>query len=65
VELFAAIRRDARIEGASIRELADRYHVHRRTVRQPWSPGGLTPPHRYRRDALGDDLVRLCQVAVG
>jgi len=30
--LFAAIRRDARVEGCSIRELADRYHVHRRTV---------------------------------
>ena len=34
VGLFAAIRRDARVEGCSIRELADRYHVHRRTVRQ-------------------------------
>ena len=34
VELFAAIRRDARVEGCSIRELAERYHVHRRTVRQ-------------------------------
>jgi transposase len=33
VELFAAIRRDHRVEGSSIRELADRYHVHRRTVR--------------------------------
>jgi hypothetical protein len=34
VELFAAIGRDARVEECSIRELADRYHVHRRTVRQ-------------------------------
>ena len=34
VELFAAIRRDARVEDLSIRELADRHHVHRRTVRQ-------------------------------
>jgi transposase len=34
VELFAAIRRDARVEGLSIRELAARHHVHRRTVRQ-------------------------------
>jgi hypothetical protein len=34
VELFATIRRDARVEECSIRELADRYHVHRRTVRQ-------------------------------
>ena len=33
MELFAAIRRDARVEECSIRELADRYQVHRRTVR--------------------------------
>jgi len=34
VELFEAIRRDRRVEGLSIRELADRHEVHRRTVRQ-------------------------------
>jgi transposase len=34
VELFEAIRRDARVEGLSIRELAERHQVHRRTVRQ-------------------------------
>ena len=34
VELFAAIRRDERVEGLSIRALSDRHHVHRRTVRQ-------------------------------
>ena len=34
VELFAVIRRDARVEDLSIRELAERHHVHRRTVRQ-------------------------------
>ena len=34
VELFAVIRRDARVEGLSIRELAKRHGVHRRTVRQ-------------------------------
>ena len=34
VELFAAIRRDARVEELSIRALADRYRVHRRTVRR-------------------------------
>lgn len=34
VELFAQIRRDRRVEGLSIRELADRPRVHRRTVRQ-------------------------------
>jgi IstB-like ATP binding protein len=34
VELFEQIRKDRRVEGASIRELAGRHHVHRRTVRQ-------------------------------
>ena len=46
VELFAAIRRDARVEGCSIRELADRYHVHRRTVRQALA--SAIPPPRKR-----------------
>jgi hypothetical protein len=30
VELFEQIRKDSRVEGTSIRELADRHHVHRR-----------------------------------
>ena len=34
VELFAAIRRDERVEGLSIRQLADRHKVYRRTARQ-------------------------------
>jgi len=34
VELFEAIRRDHRRDGLSIRALADRHQVHRRTVRQ-------------------------------
>jgi transposase len=34
VELFALIRRDARVEGLSVRALAARHKVHRRTVRQ-------------------------------
>lgn len=34
MELFASIRRDARVEGASIRELVRRYQVGRDTVRQ-------------------------------
>ena len=34
VELFAQIRRDARVEGLSIRELALRHGVGRPTVRQ-------------------------------
>jgi transposase len=45
VELFAAIRRDARVEGCSIRELADRYHVHRRTVRQALA-SAVPPPRK-------------------
>lgn len=34
MELFAAIRRDARVEDVSIRKLARRHGVHRRTARQ-------------------------------
>ena len=34
MELFAKIRRDARVEGVSIRGLAKRYQVGRDTVRQ-------------------------------
>ena len=44
VELFAAIRRDARIEDLSIRKLARRHGVHRRTVRQALSTA--EPPTR-------------------
>jgi hypothetical protein len=45
VDLFAAIRRDARVEGCSIRQLADRYHVHRRTMRQALA-SAIPPPRR-------------------
>ena len=45
VELFEAIRRDARVEGLSIRELADRHQVHRRTVRQALD-AALPPPRK-------------------
>ncbi|MGH3096710.1 MAG: IS21 family transposase [Streptosporangiales bacterium] len=44
VELFAAIRRDARVEGLSIRDLAAKHHVHRRTVRQALA--SAVPPAR-------------------
>jgi transposase len=49
VELFEQIRRDQRAEGSSIRELAGRHHVHRRTVRQALD--SAVPPSRkpYRR----------------
>ena len=44
-ELFEAIRRDKRLdESLSIRGLADRYGVHRRTVRQALA--SATPPQR-------------------
>lgn len=49
VELFATIRRDARVEELSIRALADRHGVHRRTVRQALlsaSPPTRKPPVR-------------------
>lgn len=44
VEVFAAIRRDARVEGLSIRELARRHRVGRATVRQ--ALGQAEPPPR-------------------
>ena len=44
VELFAAIRRDERVEGLSIRALSERHHVHRRTVRQALE--SAVPPER-------------------
>jgi len=44
VELFAAIRRDARLEDLSIRALAGRFGVHRRTVRQALA--SAVPPAR-------------------
>src|SRR5437762_12717995 len=45
VELFEQIRRDRRAGGSSIRELADRHHVHRRTVRQALA-SALPPPRK-------------------
>jgi transposase len=45
VELFEQIRKDRRVEGASIRELADRHRVHRRTVRQALE-SAVPPPRR-------------------
>jgi len=44
VELFEQITKDSGAEGASIRELAGRHHVHRRTVRQ--ALGSAVPPPR-------------------
>ena len=44
VELFEQIRRDQKTESTSIRELAVRHHVHRRTVRQALA--SAVPPAR-------------------
>lgn len=44
VELFEQIRRDHEREGLSLRALAERHHVHRRTVRQ--ALGSAVPPPR-------------------
>ena len=62
VEQFAAIRRDHRVEGLSIRALSDRHGVHRRTVRQaleaavpPAKPRAVAPrlaPYKTAIDAM-------------
>lgn len=53
-QLFAAIRRDSRDNGLSIRALADRHGVHRRTIRQalnsPWPAARKTPLRGSRLD---------------
>ena len=54
VELFAGIRRDARVEGLSIRELARRHNVHRRTVRQALT--AAEPPLRKVPDRVAPRL---------
>ena len=45
VQQFEAIRRDHRVEGLSIRGLADKHGVHRRTVRQALD-GAVPPPRK-------------------
>ena len=54
LELFAQIRRDARVEGLSIRALAARHGVHRRTVRQALE--SVEPPARKRRVQVAPKL---------
>ncbi|HVQ51104.1 MAG TPA: IS21 family transposase [Mycobacterium sp.] len=49
VELFEQIRRDRRVEGLSIRELAERHRVHRRTVRQALASAVPPPRKTYPR----------------
>jgi transposase len=54
VELFAQIRRDARVEGLSVRALAARHGVHRRTVRQALI--SALPPERKPRQGVSRRL---------
>ena len=49
VEMFEQIRRDRRVEKLSIHELADRYRVHRRTVRQALASAVPPPRKAYAR----------------
>jgi hypothetical protein len=49
-DLFARIRRDARIEGLSVRALAARHGVHPRTVRQALE--SATRPERKLRQGV-------------
>lgn len=54
VELFALIRRDARVEGLSVRALGVRHGVHRRTVRQALVSS--EPPERKPRRGVSRTL---------
>ena len=45
MEQFAVIRRDHRVDGLSIRALADKHGVHRRTVRQALE-SAMPPPRK-------------------
>ncbi|MGI8418344.1 MAG: IS21 family transposase [Nakamurella sp.] len=58
VELFAAIRRDARVEELSIRALAHRHGVHRRTVRQALLSAQPPPRKSPARSAPRLDRVK-------
>ncbi|MFD0416854.1 IS21 family transposase [Streptomyces sp. NPDC127108] len=66
IEMYAAIRRDSRMLGLSVRALARKYGVHRRTVREALSsafpaPRKKLPPRRSRLDAFKpaiDEMLR-------
>ena len=51
VELFERIRRDRRLDDVSIREMARRHNVHRRTVRDVLASAIPTPRKTVERDA--------------
>ena len=54
VELFGEIRRDHRVDGLSIRALADKHGVHRRTVRQALE--SAIPPARETPERIAPRL---------
>lgn len=56
VEQFAAIRHDHRVDGLSIRGLADKHGVHRRTVRQALA--SAVPPPRKIPQRIAPRLER-------
>jgi transposase len=49
VEVFEEIRRDRRVGGLSVRQLAERHQVHRRTVRQALASATPPPRKEYAR----------------
>lgn len=60
VELFEAIRRDRRVDSLSVRALAERYGVHRRTVRQALDNADPLPRKTpVRRSARLESLKKL------
>jgi transposase len=64
VELFERIRRDKRAGGLSIRELAARHHVHRRTVRQALA-SPVPPPRKAYSPRLSPAVGSYAQVIDG
>lgn len=58
VDMFAAIRRDARVEELSIRELARRHHVGRATVRQALASPEPPPKKTRMRSAARLDQFK-------
>lgn len=57
VVLFEQIRRDSRVEGLSVRGLAKRHGVHRRTVRQALT--SAVPPAPGQAGLAEDEGLRV------